>query len=44
MITSLLSDFSSNILETIASVVTAEMQTVWMFGDTVDIVGQVPEP
>jgi hypothetical protein len=44
MITSLLSDFSSNFLETIASVVTAEMQTVWMFGDAVDIVGQVPEP
>lgn len=43
MIMSLLSD-SSNFLETIAGVVTAEIQTVWMFGDAVDIVGQVPEP
>lgn len=44
MIMSLLSDFSSNFLETIAGVVTAEMQTGWMFGNAVDIVGQVPEP
>jgi len=43
MAISLLSDFSSNFL-TIASVVTAEMQTVWMFGDVMEIVGQVPEP
>jgi hypothetical protein len=32
MIMSLLSAFSSNFLETIAGVVTAEMQTAWMFG------------
>jgi hypothetical protein len=39
MVMSLLSDFSPNFLETIAGVVTAGMQTVWMFGDVVDNVG-----
>lgn len=33
MITSLLSDFSSNFLETIAGVVTAEMQPMWTLSD-----------
>jgi hypothetical protein len=39
MVMSLLSDFSPNFWNTIAGVVTAGMQTVWMFGDVVDNVG-----